>query len=113
MSQVLIGHFGAVNSVAYSGNGRDSISGSDDKTVRLWVLTDIDGSTKGDGFCCLQIFSVKGEARGVASAAKSDSAKLIFRVDDCGVHLGEGCGRPSHVIDMTPFFTAAHWRAPG
>jgi WD40 repeat protein len=39
------GHTGNVNSVAFSRDGRHALSGSSDKTVRLWSLPDTAGSS--------------------------------------------------------------------
>src|SRR5262249_47787016 len=62
----LLGHTGAVNSVCYSSDGKRIVSGSEDKTVRVW-----DAHT-GQG-----LLTFKGHTDEVSSVAISGDGKRI------------------------------------
>jgi len=65
--KVLTGHTESVNSVALSADGRWALSGSDDKTVRLWDVA------KGE---CVRVF------QGHSEEVTSDGTTLKFTVKD-------------------------------
>jgi WD40 repeat protein/serine/threonine protein kinase len=61
------GHTDAVNSVALSGDGRHALSGSQDKTLRLWDLV--------NGIC---VRTFDGHAGGVKSVALSEDGQWVL-----------------------------------
>ncbi len=65
VTAALNGHTGAVNSIAFSSDGKQMISGSDDGTVRLW-----------DTVAAREQGTLKGHAAAVLAAALSPDGKL-------------------------------------
>jgi WD40 repeat protein len=70
---VLEGHAAGVPSVAFVGEGKVLVSGSEDKTVKLWNVAD--GK---------EIATLKGHAGGIQSVAATRDGKLIASADDTG-----------------------------
>ena len=79
MVRVLEGHLDQVNSVAFSSNGSDLVSGSGDNTVRLW--------NKDTGEV---IRILEGHSEGVTSIAfSSDGTQAVTGSVDCTVRIWE------------------------
>jgi WD40 repeat protein len=87
-SSVWLGHSGHVNSVAYSPDGRNVVSGSWDKTIRIWDAKT--GAAVGQ--------PLEGHTRGVSSVAYSPdghnvvsgSQDTTIRIWDASSGMGKG-----------------------
>ena len=85
-----ISHSGGVNSVAFSPDGRQVLSGSDDQTVKLW-----------DAQTGLELLSLLGHGQRVLCVAfSSDGRRLASGGEDRTVRLWDAAsGRPVHTIE--------------
>ncbi|KAH7398126.1 putative wd40 repeat pf20 [Cadophora sp. MPI-SDFR-AT-0126] len=87
--QTLEGHSSWVKSVAFSPNGMQIVSGSDDRTVRLW-----------DAATGALLQTLEGHSDLVSSVAFSPEGNLVVSVTNKAVRLGDAAtGALLHTLD--------------
>jgi WD40 repeat protein len=89
-TSTLEGHTDEVNSVAFSSDGLLIVSGSDDKTVRIWNV--LSGAV---------VHTLRGHTNWVTSVAfSSDSLRIVSGSDDCTVRIWDvGSGVVLHALE--------------